>query len=63
MADQSKSKYEYDLIFLFGDGPTVLELLSFDVEKPKIEILGMENGYLDIGYCAGACRHLNSVST
>ena len=23
----------------------------------------MEDGYLDIGYCAGACRHSNSVST
>ena len=42
---------------------TVLEILSSDGEKPKIEILGMQNGYLDIGFCAGVCRHSNSVST
>ena len=41
---------------------TVLKILLSDGQKPKIEIFGMENGYLDIGYCAGACRHSTSVS-
>ena len=41
---------------------TVLQILSSDGQKPKIDIMGMEDDYLDIGYCAGACRHSNSVS-
>ena len=40
----------------------MLQIFSSDGQKPKIEIMGMEDGYLDIGYCAGACRHSNSVS-
>ena len=40
MADQSKSKYEYDLIFLLGNGPTLIDEIEKEAQREDDILIG-----------------------
>ena len=44
MADQSKSKYEYDLIFLLGNGPTLIDEIEKEAQREDDILIG---GFID----------------
>lgn len=44
MADQSKSKYEYDLIFLLGNGQTLVEEIEEEAQREDDILIG---GFID----------------